>query len=786
MDKICKENKCTACGACFSACPNGAISMIEDADGFLYPKINKKLCVDCKICTRVCPSNQFDFNNNDKPDAYAVTADDIIRGKSTSGGVFGVIAEYILEKGGLVCGASYDENFEVAHILVDNKNDLEKLRGSKYVQSRMNDCFKTIKRELESGRYIFFTGTPCQVAGLKKYLQKEYERLICADLICNGVPPASVFKKYLSETYSGKKILGVKFRDKKNGWDDGCHWLKVTTSDGEYYAKSSDDVYLNIFFSCIAFRKSCLDCNYAKLPRSGDFTLADCWGAPKKINDNKGISLLLVNNIKAEKIFNEIKNNFKLLYKLSLKKQIAIQPRLRESANIHPSRQDFFNELAKQSLAEAFNKTKCSDKNVACLNFHWENTNFGALLTSFALNRFLNTNGFNAQNIEYIPHFSWLCDEDKNKYFDDFRKKHLPRTKTYYTKNDLRGLNESFSNFVVGSDQVWRYEFINNDLDVFFLNFVDDDKNAVSAAASFGVDYGNKNAKPIKELDNLYKGLLSGLNSISVREKSGEQYLKSIGIEAKTILDPVFMLDVNEWNNLANEYSGAKDNIVFYTINPDIEDRINAFVNDNSLVLNSETGKNITFNTGVEEWLYKIKNCNFFITDSYHGVCFAIIFNKQFVCVNKNVATSARMVSMFENLGIKDRLYSSFEEVKPDEILNNPINYDEVNKKLKEQSAFSCEWLIDSLKNRKSALNKRSLIFGDTIQYLLNGARKDKVRYWLKCGKYQLKTILPLFNKERCRQKRKDCEIKYNFSKTIIKECKALQRAGVLKRGKNK
>ena len=225
-------DKCVGCSACKQICPMGAIEMIANNEGFLYPFINKSKCINCGACSRVCPLNSELIKK--EPQCYAVAGIDELREKSSSGGLFTLFASEIIKKGGVVCGAAFDEEFKVKHIIVDNLNDLDKLRGSKYVQSDIGDSYKKIKDYLNNDRYVFFTGTPCQVSGLYNYLEGDSEYLFTADLLCHGVPSPKIFKKFLDEIGGVKNISKIQFRDKEKGWK-GVHFSYTTIDDQKIF-----------------------------------------------------------------------------------------------------------------------------------------------------------------------------------------------------------------------------------------------------------------------------------------------------------------------------------------------------------------------------------------------------------------------------------------------------------------------------------------------------------------------------------------------------------------------
>lgn len=406
-------------------------------------------------------------------------------------------------------------------------------------------------------------------------------------------------------------------------------------------------------------------------------------------------------------------------------------------------------------------------ENLALLNFQWENENFGAVLTSCALNMFLNQKGYNAQNINYIPTFPWIREEKENKYFDEFRDKYLPSTKRIYEYSQLSELNNYFSTFIVGSDQVFRYPFIKNDMEAFFLNFADSEKNIVSAAASFGSENVEEESKNAQELYKLY---LSNFNALSIREKSGVEYCEKLGIKATQVVDPVFYIEKNKWEEIA-EKADNKNNadFVFYTINADIEKDIKNFAKKNKDKLNITSIENITKDLSIESWLYKINNCKIFMADSFHGICFAIIFNKPFVCVRKTAST--RMKSILDSLGIKDRLYESFEKVDLEKI-SEPIDYSKVNEKISELAKCATDWLIDSIENPKNDINSKNKNKKEILKLQLKIAKRDYLKYVIKSKFYKLRAELKKKKAQKYLGKADSARYIYRNCKFIIKKAK--------------
>jgi len=311
IDKY-NKSKCCGCSACSNICPNNAIIMQEDEEGFLYPKIDEEKCINCNLCSKVCPLlKESKSQLNEYPKAYAMynKNDDELQ-KSSSGGIFSVIANYVLENNGVVFGASYDENLNVNHLKIENKADLEKLRSSKYVQSNINSTYKQAQETLKDNRMVLFTGTPCQIAGLNSYLMKKYNNLITCDLVCHGVPSQKLFQKYLN--YLSKKfnskVKSYNFRSKeKKGWGLVS---KVITEDGKiHYIEPDFDPYYSNFLESNTYRESCYECHYTNYNRVSNITLADYWGINiihPKFYSEKGRSLILVNDKMGEELIDNL------------------------------------------------------------------------------------------------------------------------------------------------------------------------------------------------------------------------------------------------------------------------------------------------------------------------------------------------------------------------------------------------------------------------------------------------------------------------------------------------
>lgn len=316
--------RCTGCAACFASCPHRAITMRENQEGFLFPHLNESLCVNCGKCDQSCPilKEVVDRQMPDSryvPEAFAVNNKDLgLRISSTSGGFFSELAKYCLDDGFYVCGAVFDENFNVRHIVTNKLEDLTRLKGSKYAQSDTTFIFPEVERLLKGGDKVLFCGTPCQVGGLRSFLGQDYESLALCSFICLGVGSPVAFRCYLKdieEKYQAK-IISFQFKNKDNGWH--LFSSKALLNNGNaYLADRYHDPYMTAFLRHKnIYRKSCYQCSFRKLPIVADIVMADFWGVEKlfpELDDNCGTSAILISTPKGKELFRAIDNNLEVI-----------------------------------------------------------------------------------------------------------------------------------------------------------------------------------------------------------------------------------------------------------------------------------------------------------------------------------------------------------------------------------------------------------------------------------------------------------------------------------------
>lgn len=771
MEEIIEREHCTGCAACANICPQGAIDIKQDERGFHRPVINQEKCVNCGLCKKVCPILNYKETNKKNPNVYAIWANDEIREVSSSSGLFTLFAQYVIDNNGVVVGAAFNNNWEVEHIIIDNEKDLNKLRGSKYVQSRISEhLYKDIKAILNNDRYVLFSGCPCQVAGLKYYLQKDYEKLILVDLICSGTPSPKALKKYVTEISNNTNISKINFRDKrKYGWT--CSHTTITTEQQEI----TDFKFMRSFLSKSISNESCSDCKFATLPRQSDITIGDFWGIEKykkSWNDKKGTSMFIANNEKGEKIYELLKDKYKRYEKVPIK--YAMQKVLYEPFKANPQkREKFFKLLENYDFTTTYNYTFGKYNNIGIMNF-WYVPNRGAILTNYALNEFLKESGYNVKTINYYPRIERKL--HKHSISEKFEKQYL--TMTRYCKDyiDLKRLNKYFGTFIVGSDQVFRDWCVHIHRDKYFLNFASDNSKKIACAASFGFTYYDGPT----ESKNIMQKYLQRFDAISTREVSGVDILKNtFNIEGTQIFDPVFFINREKYEKIA-ETSKKKDTkfLAYYIISMTPAKKKAIDYTANKLGLKPI---DIKRNLPVEDWLYYIKNCDFYIGDSFHGNCFAIMFNKNFFAISPLLGKNdPRLDTLLEIVNLQNHQIKNADEIYTrNELLDN-IDYSNRFDKLNSEINRSKKWLInaiDKIKEEKSFNEQDNLFFAQMdrmniesaenarLTELVNNKKKIIFRYW----KYKI--LKEIIFKKKTRKYYKE---KYKQYKGMINELKSL------------
>lgn len=384
--KLFDENTCTGCMACINVCPVEAISINTDNYGFYIPQVNDKKCVNCGACDKVCPVRNHIVGNKTPKVVYAaISKNPAIRISSSSGGVFGVLAESVIKNGGIVVGAMFDKRLRVVHKTATSYDELKQIMGSKYVQSEIGFCFRDIKQKLEQGTTVLFSGTPCQIVGLKEFLNHDYDELITVDFICHGVPTPLAWHEYIKyrQSKENSHISKVVFRDKTEGWKK--YSLKMNFENGKEYREIVGvDPFLHAFVFNIMLRESCYQCKVKEYGYLSDITLCDFWGADNQgigiANLNKGVSGVLINTEEGDRLFRSVEKNIE-------KEVVAIEqidagnPSRLLNAQRNPYREVFLKTLIRKGFMPAYNRwigdhlySKASRKMIDLLKRNNENT----------------------------------------------------------------------------------------------------------------------------------------------------------------------------------------------------------------------------------------------------------------------------------------------------------------------------------------------------------------------------------------------------------------------------
>lgn len=644
---------------------------------------------------------------------------DLIK-KSSSGGMFAELAKFVLSKNGVVFGCTMErveDGFDVKHIYIENEKDLYKLQGSKYVQSRIGNTIKEAKEFLDNGRFVLYSGTPCQIAGLKAYLKQDYDNLLTVDLSCTGTPSIEIFNSFIKnlEKKYKQKIINFEFRNKEHmGWS--CGNALITFENGKQKILYNNVTsYLYLFINKKLQNKSCQNCKYTGLERISDITLADAWGIEKeypelvknKFNINNGLSLVIINTDNAEQVIKQLSDiiieNIDINRLAKYNNPLVSQNNIFDSTYLTEYKKfDYkgIEDLFKQKLGKKYyyyilkNHTPQFIKNIIkffkpkqedfllmtlyCLS------NYGSLLTAYALYETLANLGYKGRLIHY-GNFSG--------YGKSFIKKYLPLTKRCLNRNDFSKLKNITDTFILGSDNLINLAV--SDLDWVarnLFNFVSDNKKQIMISGSIG---GWDGTTQNNQEHNYIKYLLNKFNSISTREEHGKDVFEKVyDVQADWINDPVFYLKKDDFieltRNIKEDYSNK---IMQYVLYPTAEtekivdytkkrmglDTIKFDGNDNVKYFSNNKNKS------VENWLKAILDSKLVITDSFHCVAFCLIFNKDFVCI-KNTHATVRFLSLFKRLGIQIPLIETVKDLQSADL---SYNKDVVNKSLNDIREFA-------------------------------------------------------------------------------------------------
>lgn len=720
---ICEKMNCVGCALCKNKCPQNAISMQSDKKGFMYPTIDVTKCNKCGICSKICPANEKGENKEPKAVFGVVSKDADLLSVSSSGGAFGIFANYVLENDGYVCGAAFNNNFfSVKHYLIDNKCELESIQKSKYVQSDIDECYQQILELLEADRQVLFCGCPCQVAAIKKYIGKDYDNLLCIDLLCHGAASPKAWSKYLHEISDGKQISKLNFRD--DSLDIGC-CVSIEYKDGSVFKENGrENTYINSYLNNLIIRPSCEMCKYTHTERQGDITIGDFWGWERywaEISPQKGVSLVLINTEKGIRAWEKVRSDNMIIKQFDYSDIKYLNTGLFRGKICNPGTDMFYSMIDGYSYDECFRRSLEKKYDIA-ISGQWFSWNYGATLTSFALYKVIESLGYSAILLDAPPTY-----RKKSVYTflisalnREFLRKHCVLGPIYNSVTENILLNQLADTFVCGSDQLWaNWDNVYMHISGYrIFDFVDDNKKKIAYATSFGTGEfkGNYTDKKFFQL------LLNRFDAISVREDEGVAICEEMNINAVQMPDPVFLYDPKEYKDMAQQPDEAiQPYVLAYILHPtkykqELLKKIEKALNLKLIILgDSDPDRRLEYGypqwnmeihapTSIEKWLGYFKYAKYVITDSFHGFCFSLIFNKQFLCLEPR-DTISRFKSLARKLKVEERILFIGTVDEAIDKINERIDYESISGCLESEKNRGIEWLRNELGKSKQYCN---------------------------------------------------------------------------------
>lgn len=700
---------CTGCGSCVNACERNAISLVEKDSGFFRPSIKKDICIECHKCLHKCPVLYPNVEEANTPICYAVQANDDIRLASPDGGFITLLAKKILQENGIVFGAMWTEDFSLEINEIDSINELNKLVQPRYIQNSVGFSLRRAAKYLEQGINVLFIALPCQIAGLKKYLDKQYHNLITIDIICDSVAPSGLYKHYLEEN---------------------------NIKENDLY---QENLFTEAYHKGLFMSDFCSDCAFSGNPRQGDLSIGDYRGIARyryEYDDKNGTDAVVANTKKGEDLLQSIEEDLKLFEKTPL----AWLKDLRMTVKVphHPLRDRFF------ALIKDMSITKAMDY---CLNRKWDvcvisnlsEYNYGAELTYYALYRFLLNEKYEPLMVQQ-PMSSVRRPLRAPRMFKNNPYREFDLCTLFQTKEEMYKINDYSDTFILGSDQMWNPVLMAEWGEVSDLSYIKSEKKKIAYATSFGFDNWVGNEKQTMEMEST----LMRFDYVSTREVSGTRICKEVfDKEAVMCLDPVFLVNTHEYINLANNSSiDCEGNYLFAyilrrssqpsddlfaekvellktlkTISEVLGTKVKAVIGEKMPGLESYTdGIEIIENAGIEDWIKLMANSRYITTNSFHGVCFSIVFNKQFIAATNSMWGANRIASLLEIFNLGSRAKNDINDITGNEFAD-AIDYTGVNTILEVEKERCRSWLLEAIKNPSGRrLTRMDLVWDKLIK----------------------------------------------------------------------
>lgn len=744
------ENFCTGCGACAVSCPTDAIYITQDMFGYYIARFNGNKCIGCNKCENICPiyNKKEIFKNNYLSCYLAVQMKDSYRKVCSSGGFFlGAANEIISTYNGIVFGAKWEGNV-LYHRGATQKESLMDLCGSKYVQSYTADSYLDVRKALCSGKVVLYCACPCQIAGLYSFLGKDYDNLYTIDLLCYYAPSIRMFQNYLDENYRGT-AKKWNFRDKRLGWSSEKLTLELCKSEKDYNTKTctecldksiesyivrtrEDDIYEEAYHSHLMMSEHCQNCKFNNKTRVGDITIGDLWGISKynkDMADEKGTSIVIINSEKGRELFNKCKKDAIKVMEANISwingnrvGTVAKSSRSKQSKRFYKLYQDSGN-YTKSAVSALKNMHDIAI--VGC----WDIKNYGSQLTYYCLYETLNRLGYSSVLIGCHKKAKYKS-TGRAELFRNNPYLEMDIAPQFKNKKEMIKANFMADSFIVGSDQIW-----NNKLYKFFgeftlLDYIFSDKNKISYAASFGDNFWQGD-----EIEKMkFKFCLNRFNAISVRETSGNDVCKKyFNVDSEWVIDPIFLVGKDKLIELANKANVKYTNrFVFAYLLDYSDEKINllkqickelkcesVIVTDPNQPVNFKWREQAHIDYSLEDWLYLFKKADYVLTDSFHGMCLSLIFEKNFSALVNSGRGAARFYDYAEKLNLRKYLIPNISSYNLSEFTLSNINYKTINSIIVEEVNNGINWIKRAIENtpNQSLTAYDTIICNDYIKY---------------------------------------------------------------------
>ena len=716
-----KDNPmCNGCLACVDACPFDAFSVGQDKQGYYQPDIIADKCTDCGLCVRICPAVILpETHNTDSPTCYSfVTSDPDLLQASSSGGIFGVLAHEMFRRGGKVVGVAWEPDWSARFVMIDSEDEMPRLHKSKYLQPQADGIYRQVRDTLAGGVPVLFCGLPCHVSGLRAFLKKRYDNLVAVELLCSHAPSSKYFQQYVQEDWKQDNITAYEFRHKEPLDGFRCDAIAVRLPDGSTKRRTTvqQDLYQAMYHPKLMIGEHCLGCRFAGFPRGADLTIGDFWGIENQNPDQEfrnGISLVLSHNSRGQEFLDASTNGQSELVERPL-------PWMGGNGRGDLTTEAPFGTPAFHALFPHQGFRQSARKALRVQHDHkWDiglvgasmAVNFGASLTYFALQSLLTQLGHTVLMIDR-PMSAEAWDFAPEMYR---RQPWFYRAPSFPTRQHMRQLNDYCDQFMVGSDQHWHPNLVRVWDQLTLLDFVAPDRKKIAVAASFGHDSFDASLATRQKMQDA----LSRFDALSFREASGVRLAEQeFGVRGDFVLDPVFCLGPDPFLELARpeiESTRGSSGLVSYFLNPSRAKADMAYRLARSLDLKpmffselepiySHDGLRRKWDVDVtrgtiEDRIASLATADFIITDSFHGMCFAVLLKKPFVAVTNKERGIARFQSIADLLNLHGRLVSedAIKNVTSADPYLSIKDIQSSDKTLAKESERSIQWIRTAL-----------------------------------------------------------------------------------------